>query len=151
MRLPINMRSIITRILLIIPISFTTGCYTFNSINVSEYEEVEEKDGKPNEIYVKTKDQQWYHFTNFNYHIENDTLYAEGINKTNTTVYGQTVDVKIALSDIQYVKIEELDGLKTAGFVIGSTALILLLIVIYAAVAVGVIRWKNQQKLVNLK
>jgi len=140
MRLPINMRSIFTRFLLIILISFTTGCYTFNSINVSEYEEVEEKDGKPNEIYVKTKDKQWYHFTNFNYHIENDILYAEGINKINTTVYGQTVDVKIALSDIQYVKIEELDGLKTAGFVIGSTALILLLIVIYAAVAVGVIR-----------
>ena len=83
------------------------------------------------------------------YKVINDTLYAEGINKTNSTVYNQTVDVKTALSDIRYVKIEELDGLKTTGCVIGSTGAILLLVLIAVAASQprsceGPKSWSNQ-------
>ena len=55
------------------------GCYSFEAITVPEYEQVEKEEGKPGEIYVKTKDSQEYHFSESNFYIENDTLYGKEI------------------------------------------------------------------------
>ena len=63
--------------LLLAFINFIAGCSSFHSVSVSEYKQVEEEEGKPIEIYVKTKTKQWYHFTNSNFYIENDTLYGK--------------------------------------------------------------------------
>ena len=67
------------------------------------------------------------------YQVVDDTLYARGINKTNTIVYGQNIDFKIALDDIKIVEIEEPNYLATAGCLIGSAGLALLLLLVIVA------------------
>ena len=51
-------KKVLISFLLLAFINFITACYTFNSVTVPEYKQVEEEEGKPNEIYVKTKDSQ---------------------------------------------------------------------------------------------
>ncbi len=65
--------------LLVVALLNLVGCYSFQSVTVPEYKQVEEEEGKPNEIYVKSKDSQEYHFSDWNFYIENDTLYATEI------------------------------------------------------------------------
>ena len=65
--------------LLVIALLNLVGCYSLESVTVPEYQKIEEEDGKPNEIYVKTKDSQEYHFSASNFYIENDTLYGKEI------------------------------------------------------------------------
>jgi len=72
-------RNILISFLLVALINFLVGCYSFESVTVPEYKQVEEKEGKPNEIYVKTKDYREYHFSDSNFYIENDTLYGRAI------------------------------------------------------------------------
>ena len=54
------------------------GCYSSEFVTVAEYKQMEEE-GKPDEIYVKTKDYREYHFSDSNFYIENDTLYGIAI------------------------------------------------------------------------
>jgi len=86
------------------------GCYSFKSMTVPEYM-VEEKEDKPDEIYVKTKDFQEYYFSDSNFYIENDTLYADK---------GQ----KIALSDINTIEVESINWPVYILFVAGISAII---------------------------
>jgi hypothetical protein len=65
--------------ILVIALLNLVGCYSFQSVTVPEYKQVEEDDGKPEEIYVKTIDSQEYHFSNSDFYIENDTLYGKEI------------------------------------------------------------------------
>jgi hypothetical protein len=90
--------------LLITFFNFIAGCYTFNSVSVPEYTQVEEEEGKPNEIYVKTNANQWYHFTNSNFHIENDSLH--GISSLLSDDWQPASNTKIALSDIESMGVE---------------------------------------------
>jgi len=85
-------------------INFIAGCSSFHSVSVSEYKQVEEEEGKPIEIYVKTKANQWYHFTNSNFYIENDTLYGKGELLLNDEE--GIINTKIALSDIESMGVE---------------------------------------------
>ena len=64
--------------LLLAVFNFLIGCYHFKSVTVPEYKEVEYKEGKPYEIFVKTKEEQWYHFTHSRFYVNNDTLYGYG-------------------------------------------------------------------------
>lgn len=66
------------------------------------------------------------------YQVIHDTLCANGLNKSNVTVYNQPIEVKIAIVDIKNIEIEEFDGLATAGCIIGSAGLVLLLIGVIA-------------------
>ena len=64
--------------LLLALINFLFGCYSAESITVSEYKQVEENEGKSDEIRIITKDSEEYHFSESNFYIENDTLYGKG-------------------------------------------------------------------------
>ena len=70
-------KKIFISFLLLAFLNFIAGCYSFQPVTVNEYKQLEEEDGKQNEIYVKTKDHQEYHFSYWNYYIENDTLYGK--------------------------------------------------------------------------
>jgi len=70
-------KKIFISFLLLAFLNFIAGCYSFQPVNVREYRQIEEEDGKQNEIYVKTKNYQEYHFSYWNYYIENDTLYGK--------------------------------------------------------------------------
>jgi len=96
-------KAFITFILLTF-INFITGCYTFNSVTVPEYKQVEEEEGKPDEIYVKTKSNEWYHFTNSQYYIKNDTLH--GISSLLSDDWQSASNTKIAISDIESMGVE---------------------------------------------
>lgn len=84
------------------------GCYSFKSVTIPEFKKVEEKENKPNEFYVKSKDSQEYHFSDSDFYIENDTLYGKEILRIdNRPPYEEyQLDRKIALSDIESIEIK---------------------------------------------
>ena len=110
-------------------INFIAGCSSFHSVSVSEYKQVEEEEGKPIEIYVKTKTNLWYHFTNSNFYIENDTLYGKG--ELLLSDEEGMINTKIALSDIESMGVEGTNwtltswlGLFFIGIVIGFVVIV---------------------------
>ncbi len=82
-------------------INFIAGCYSFQPVNVTEYQRIEEEDGKQNEIYVITKDYQEYHF-NSNFYIENDTLFGE----VKVMVKELPFEGKFALGEIETIQVD---------------------------------------------
>jgi hypothetical protein len=113
-------RKIFISFLVLALINFLAGCYSAESITVPEYKQVEEEDGKPGEIYVKTKDSEEYHFLESNFYIENDTLYGKGILFQSKEEI--TLDKKITISDIESIQFEYLNGVTTALLVLGIVA-----------------------------
>ena len=127
-------KKVLIRFLLIALINFIAGCSSFHSISVSEYKQVEEEEGKPIEIYVKTKTDQWYHFTNSNFYIENDTLYGKGELLLNDDE--GIINRKIALSDIESMGVEGTNWYMTSYFGLVALGIVLvsvtLLVLIYS-------------------
>ena len=91
--------------LLVVALLNLVGCYSLESVTVPEYQKIEEEDGKPNEIYVKTKDFNEYHFSDSNFYIENDTLYGKGIlflSEEEIPFEGKFAFVEIELIQLEY-------------------------------------------------
>ncbi len=98
-------RKLISSILVVALLNLL-GCYSSGLVNATEYKQIEE-DGKPNEIFVKTKDNQEYHFSESNFKVLNDTLYGKGILLINEE--GLPFEGKIALSEIESIQFEGYD------------------------------------------
>jgi hypothetical protein len=77
------------------------GCASIRSFTASEYKQIENKDDKPDEINVITKDDQEYLFTEPLTIFKRDTLHVNGILTTSSE---QRVDRKFALSDIKSIQ-----------------------------------------------
>ena len=92
--------------ILVVALLNLLGCYSSGLVNATEYKQIEE-DGKPNEIFVKTKDNQEYHFSESNFKVLNDTLYGKGILLINEE--GPPFEGKIALSEIESIQFEGYD------------------------------------------
>lgn len=104
-----------------------TGCYSAKVVGKEKF--FSEGSREPiNDLNIVTNDDNRILMDEVTYQVINDTLYIEGINKTNADVYGQFLNKKIALADIQYVEIDELNTAKTTGCVIGLTGLAVLFI-----------------------
>jgi len=88
-------------------------------ITVSEYHKIETEYGKPGEIYLINSDYVRYHFMQDDFFIENDTLHGNGqsILKHQPLLYK-----KIALSDIETIKVEKSNRLNTLFLIIGIAA-----------------------------
>jgi hypothetical protein len=87
------------------------GCYSPQLISYNEYQKIEEEDGKPDNIRVTTKDTVEYHFFDQNYYFDSDTLYGKGtIIKIDEKL---TSDVRIAISNIESIKVDVLDSSAT--------------------------------------
>ena len=93
--------------LLVIALLNLVGCYSFESVTVPAYKQFVEEEGKPDEIYVKTKDIKEYHFSESNFNIENDTLYGKG--KFLPIENEQPFEGNIALSEIESIRVETYD------------------------------------------
>jgi hypothetical protein len=93
--------------ILVIALLNLVGCYSFQSVTVPEFKQVEEEEGKPDEIYVLTKDGEKYHFLKHNFYIVNDILYGKG--KLLLGDREELIDKKIALSDIVLIEVENFD------------------------------------------
>ena len=107
--------------MLVVALLNLVGCYSLEPITVPEYEQVEEKEGKPDEIHVKTINSEEYHYSDF--YIENDTLYGKG--KLLSDDWEQQLDRSIALSNIESIEVESLDWGNTLLFAGGITVGIL--------------------------
>ena len=105
--------------ILVVALLNLVGCYSFAPVTVPEYEQVEEKEGKPDEIRVITKDTQEYHFSDF--YIENDTLYGKG--KLLSDDWEQQLDRSIALSNIESIEVDSFNWLTTSLLVLGIVAI----------------------------
>jgi len=89
--------------ILVIALLNLVGCYSFESVTVPEYKQFVEEEGKPDEIYVKTKEIQEYHFADSNFHIDQDTLYGNGILLRSTEEI--TFEDKISLNEIDSIQL----------------------------------------------
>jgi len=107
--------------ILVIALLNLLGCYSSELVNVTEYNQIEEKD-KPDEMRIIIKDGQEYHFAESNFYIENDTLYGKGHSILNNNK--KPFVVKIALSEIESIQFEYLNGVTTTLLVLGIVALL---------------------------
>jgi hypothetical protein len=100
-------------------------------ISVTKYQKIETESGKPDEIYLTKHDSTKYHFMKNDYYLENDTLYGKGkliLDKE------QLLEIKIAVSEIESIEVESIDGGMTALLVLGILAgLFIGVLAIYAA------------------
>lgn len=118
--------------ILIISFLNYVGCYSSRSVN-KEILYTSDLGEPAGVVTIITKDEKKLLVDEGIYELVGDTLFVNGINKTNTTVYGHPIDVKIALNNIRSVEIEKPDGLATAGCVIGGVATLALFIVMAIA------------------
>jgi len=116
-------KKIFISFLIVAIFNLLVSCYSSELITVHEYKQVEEKEGKPDEIHLKTNDFQEYHFSDF--YIENDTLYGKG--KLLLSDGEQLLNRKIALSDIESIELESVSAGKTVAFVLGIVGIGVLL------------------------
>ena len=116
--------------ILVVALLNLLGCYSSELVNVTEYKQIEEED-KSDDIRVITIYSEYY-LSDF--YIENDTLYAKG----KEILYNKEkpFDGKIALSDIESIQFEYLNGVTTALAVLGIVA-ILFVGVIAVVIATG--------------
>ena len=124
-------KKLISSVLIIAILNFV-GCYSLKSVTVSEYKQIEKKEGRPDEIFVNTVYGQKYYFTDSNFYIENDSLYGKGIllsSKEDLPFEG-----KIALNRIESFKMELYDQSKTTWLIVGGIAYLLLGILIIAGI-----------------
>lgn len=94
-------KKIIVNLLILSLLNFV-GCYSFQAVSSTEYNRVEEEEGKPDEIIVTTKNLETYHFLNSEYFIKDDTL--QGKAKAILTDIEQPYKGKFVLSDIKYIQ-----------------------------------------------
>lgn len=120
-------RKIFIDFLLLTLINFLVGCYSSELVTVPEYNQMEEED-KPDDIYLTKYDGTKDHFVKNEYYIENDTLYGKG--KLLLTDGEQLIDRKIALSDIESIEVEYLNGVTTTLLVLGTGAILFVGIVV---------------------
>jgi hypothetical protein len=111
-----------------------TGCYSSRSFSQDNLS-TEDFRGQVGVVVIIMNDEERIAVDEGFYEVFDDTLYANGINKSNVSVFGQPIDVKIALADIKYVEIEKPDDIATAGCLISLTGLALLIILSIAAVS----------------
>ena len=115
------MKNVLKRIclyLLIFSVFLYTGCYSSTSVDKNLlYTDFEKK--AFDDLTIVTKEDERIIIQGVTYQIINDTLYANGINKSNVIVYNKPIEFKIALVDIKNIEIKEFDGLATAGCIIG--------------------------------
>jgi len=121
--------------ILIITLFNYLACTTLNVATKESIEEEMKEGTFRNEIYIITKDNNRYHFGDWGYNIENDTLYGKGLKIKPSGE--EPFEGKIAMDDISHFEVEEGDTFATTGLILGTLAFLLLAWGIIAAIALG--------------
>ena len=130
----INSRTItIISMVLVVSLMNLIGCYSYKSVTLREYKQIEEEKGKPKTIYVLKGSNEEYHFSNKSYTIENDTLYGRGLKVVNHEK--QPFEGKIPIADITLIKLSEFDS--------GITVLTILGIILTVSLIYIVSSWSS--------
>jgi len=120
---------------LIISLFNYLACTTLNVVSKKSIEEEMEHGTLSGEIYIITIDNNRYHFGDWGYRIENDTLYGKGL-KINPNGE-EPFEGKIPLNNISHFEVEEGDALATTGLVLGIAAFGLLVLGILFMTSLG--------------
>jgi len=102
------------------------GCYSSTIIN-KDILFKENQEDKISDLTIVTNEKKKIKLQEGSYKVVGDTLYAKEIRVH--TAYNEFIDIKIALTDIRYAEIDELDDLATVGMVVGLAALVMLILV----------------------
>jgi len=107
------------------------GCYSSETITKKDIDEGKEQIDFNQEISITTKDYKSYRFGALQYQIVNDSLYGNGV----VTEFGKEVPFKgnIAFDDIVSFEQSSIDK--------GSTAGVVIAVVVGGLIAAGVIMW----------
>ena len=101
-------------------------------ITISEYEQIENERGKPEEIYIIKYDSTKYYFMKDDYIIDSDTLYGKG--KLLLGDREELLNREIAISDIESIQFENFERTKTCLSALGIGVLVF---VVWAAIWVA--------------
>ena len=102
------------------------GCYSSRVVDKDNF--FSESGTDPiDDFTIQTLDDERMKIIWETYYTINDTLFAKGL--IYGDLFGQPVNVKIALANIQHVEVDDPDDLATAGCVIGLTGLALFFII----------------------
>jgi hypothetical protein len=111
-----------------------TACYSSKTVGKESFFS-ESREEPLNDITIVKTDDERIIMDEVTYQVVEDTVYLEGVDKSNSNQYGKLINEKIALVDIQYVKIEKLSESKTIGCIVGLTGIVVLLIAVVASVS----------------
>lgn len=116
----------ITISFLIISLFNYLACTSLNVASKESIKEELESGTLHGDIYIITKDNNRYHFGDWGYRIENDTLYGKGL-KINPNGE-EPFEGKIAMDDISHFEVKEADPMATVGVVLGVAAFTLIML-----------------------
>ena len=111
-----------------------TACYSSKTVG-KKYFFSESREEPLNDITIVKTDDERITMDEVTYQVVEDTVYLEGVDKSNSNQYGKLINEKIALVDIQYVKIEKLSESKTIGCIVGLTGIVVVMIGLISAVS----------------
>lgn len=97
------------------------GFILSSSKSFSQYQKYKAEEGKPDEIIVRTKDDNRYFFMKNDYQVEKDNLYGKG-----KMLFDDDIprDLELSLSEIEYIEMRNNDVVGTTILVFTITALI---------------------------
>ena len=106
--------------------SLLTGCYSSKLVQKETFFSQNNNKSMDDNFTIITVRDERFQIKHDTFQIIRDTLFADGIKEESLHLIHTKVNV--ALDDIKYIEIDELDGLATTGCVIGSAGLILLIV-----------------------
>lgn len=130
------MKKMLSSILLVSVFNLLVGCYSYKAVTIQEYTRLE-KDDKPDDIRVMTKDYQVYNFSDSNFFIKNDTLCSRDQILSNDN--RELTERKIALTDIADIEIKKFDWLNTILLSLG----IYLCVGLIVGISIGFGHWEK--------
>ena len=101
---------------------YLNGCYSIREMTKAEFKEKNKKGS----VTIITKNMETYQFAKGWYHIESDTLYGNGA-KLNAE-HNIPFSGKIALDEIDVIKVEAPNGFRTLTLILGVAAITCLVI-----------------------
>lgn len=118
----------ITTYILFFSFLHLVGCYSFETITYSEFEEVMKTEDAPKDIFIKTFDSKKYHFSQKMFTLEGDSININGTIVLNDKE--EPFTGKIAQENIKSIELKNFSTGKTIIFVssvaVGVTLFVLL-------------------------
>ena len=125
------MKTFLVLLLILSLFFYLTGCYSVSEMSKDEFKEKNKKGSAT----ITTKNNETYQFEKGWYHIDSDTLYGTGAKMHGE--YKVPFSGKIALDDIDAIKVEAPNGFRTLTLILGVAAITCLVIYVVAIASIS--------------
>lgn len=133
-------KKLISSILVVALLSL--GCSDIVHITKKEFNEGYFEDGEKSEIYVTTKDSLHYHFLDYSYYIQYDSLCGDG-NQLDLQEERLPFDGKIAMENIESIERKEMDVVMSSVVAVVLIATLIIAIVVINEIAESIPDFKG--------